>query len=42
MGAIHRKSPASRVPEPQNKKKKNPTEKKKPDSSALCVAEPFA
>lgn len=29
MGAIHRKSPASRVPEPQNKKKKNPTEKKK-------------
>lgn len=41
MGAIHRKSPASRVPEPQNKKK-NPTEKKKPDSSALCVAEPFA
>lgn len=41
MGAIHRKSPASRVPEPQNKKKKS-NRKKKPDSSALCVAEPFA
>lgn len=42
MGAIHRKSPASRVPEPQNKKKKKSNRKKKPDSSALCVAEPFA
>lgn len=34
MGAIHRKSPAWRVPEPQNLKKT--------DSSALCVAEPIA
>lgn len=33
IGAIHRKSPAWRVPEPQNLKK--------PDSSALCVAEPI-
>lgn len=33
IGAIHRKS-AWRVPEPQNRKK--------PDSSALCVAEPIA
>lgn len=41
MGAIHRKSPASRVPEPQNKKRIQ-QKKKKPDSSALCVAEPFA
>lgn len=33
-GAIHRKSPAWRVPEPQHLKK--------PDSSALRVAEPIA
>lgn len=34
MGAIHRKSPAWRVPETQNVKK--------PDTSALCVAKPIA
>lgn len=34
IGTIHRKSPTWRVPEPQNRKK--------PDSSALCVAEPIA